>query len=253
MQASGLKGDLIQALDPVVFLQTYEVTPDPWQTQVLRTSADRVILNCSRQSGKSFISSVLGLHTAIYQAGSLVLLLSPSQRQSGELFRKVLSLYRRIEKDIPREAESALRLELRNGSRIVSLPGKDETIRGYSGAALIVVDEAARVPDGLYTAVRPMLAVSGGKLMLLSTPFGQQGSFHDIWMNGDEKLWLKVRVPASDCPRISEAFLARERSEMSDWAYRQEYECEFCADEYAVFSYEDIEDAIKSGVRQWKL
>jgi hypothetical protein len=44
---------------------------------------------------------------------------------------------------------------------------------------LVIVDEAARVPDDLYRAVRPMLAVSQGRLIALSTPFGQRGWFYD--------------------------------------------------------------------------
>jgi hypothetical protein len=71
-----------------------------------------------------------------------------------------------------RLGEPSLRLELENGSRIVSLPGKQDTVRGFSGVRLLVVDEAARVPGELYFAVRPMLAVSGGRLLALSTPFG---------------------------------------------------------------------------------
>jgi hypothetical protein len=80
--------------------------------------------------------------------------------------------------------ESALRLELRNGSRIVSLPGDETTVRGYSGVRLLVVDEAARVPDDLYFSIRPMLAVSGGRLVCLSTPFGKRGFFYEAWTEG---------------------------------------------------------------------
>ena len=71
---------------------------------------------------------------------------------------------------LPVVAESALRLELANGSRVVSLPGDEKNIRGYSGVTLLVIDEAARVADELYYAVRPMLAVSQGRLVALSTP-----------------------------------------------------------------------------------
>jgi hypothetical protein len=59
-----------------------------------------------------------------------------------------------IDETIPTEQESALRLELTNGSRIVSLPGKEKTVRGFSGAKLLVIDEAPRVADSLYYSVR---------------------------------------------------------------------------------------------------
>ena len=117
---------------------------------------------------------------------ALVLLLSPSLRQSQELFRATLDLYTRSGAPVPSVAESALRIEFQNGSRIVALPGEsDATIRGYANVRLLVIDEAARVGDDLYRATRPMLAVSGGRLVVLSTPYGRQGWFHEEWTRGE--------------------------------------------------------------------
>jgi hypothetical protein len=48
-----LKEDLRLALDRVTFAEKLGVTPDSWQEELLRSSAPRVLLNCSRQSGKS--------------------------------------------------------------------------------------------------------------------------------------------------------------------------------------------------------
>ena len=95
--------------------------------------ARRTLLNASRQCGKCTVTGILAAHTALYDPGSLTLLLSPTQRQSHELFRKALDAYRSIPTAIPIVQESALRLELANGSRIVSLPGKETTVRGFSG------------------------------------------------------------------------------------------------------------------------
>jgi len=81
-------------LDPVAWCQgALGLDPDPWQAEVLRSNAKRILLNCSRQSGKSTITAALALHTAIFQPGSLVLCLSPTLRQSGELFRNVSRFY----------------------------------------------------------------------------------------------------------------------------------------------------------------
>ncbi len=110
---------------------------------------------------------------------------------------------------MPAEAESALRLELANGSRLVSLPGTERTVRGYSGVALLVIDEAARVSDALYYSVRPMLAVSGGALLALTTPDGKRGWFYEAWSGAEP--WRRVEVKARDCPRISPEFLREER------------------------------------------
>src|SRR5919107_6051143 len=88
-----LASDLRLALDRVGFARTVGVEPDPWQEDLLRSDSYRVLLNCSRQSGKSTMSAVLALHRALYRPGSLVLCLAPALRQSQELFAKLSSFY----------------------------------------------------------------------------------------------------------------------------------------------------------------
>jgi hypothetical protein len=205
-----------------------------------------VLLNCCRQSGKSTISGLIALHRALYHPGSLILCLAPALRQSQELFAKVLGFYRDLGRPIPAQAERKLSLELENESRIVTLPGTDKTIRGFSGAALLIVDEASRVADELYFAIRPMLAVSGGSLMMLSTPHGKRGVFYEEWTSG--RGWERYQVPASECPRIAPEFLEEEREALPSWVYRQEYECSFEETEDQVFTTEMVERAVTAEV-----
>src|SRR5205823_4257024 len=80
--------DLAMGLDPVALVTRAGMTPDPWQARVLRSTSRRLLLNASRQSGKITTTAGEAVHTALYAPGSLSLLLSPSLRQSGELFRK---------------------------------------------------------------------------------------------------------------------------------------------------------------------
>lgn len=225
---------LALALDPSLLLQRAGITPDPWQRSVLLSADKQVLLNCSRQSGKSTTVSALALHTALFQPGSLTLLLSPSQRQSIELFRKVMQLYSAIGRPVKLISDSQTKAELANGSRIVCLPGREETIRSFSGVKLLIIDEAARVPDDLYRSVRPMLAVSeGGRLVCLSTPFGQRGFFYHEWDAGQG--WKKVRITWKDCPRITAEFIAGELRSLGDSWVRQEFECSFEAMEGLVY------------------
>jgi hypothetical protein len=139
-----LAEDLKLALDRVSFVRALGLKPDPWQEVLLRSISERVLLNCCRQSGKSTMSGIIALHRALYRPGSLILCLAPALRQSQELFGKVLGFYRDLGRPIPAQAERKLSLELENDSRIVTLPGSEKTIRGFSGAALLIVDEAAR-------------------------------------------------------------------------------------------------------------
>ncbi len=236
------------AHDPALLARRAGIEPDAWQQDILRSQAQQTIMLVTRKGGKSTVSSIRALHKAEYEPGSLVLLLAPSYRQSKELFRKVKDAYAAIPNPSPLAAESSLEMEFANTSRIVALPGKEETIRGFSGVALLIVDEAARVPDALYQAVRPMLAVSGGQLILLSTPFGKRGFFHQEWTEGGAR-WHRVKVTASDCPRISRAWLEQERKTIGDWWFRQEYLCEFVESVDSVFAYDDICRAISPEVK----
>jgi hypothetical protein len=229
---------LALALDPSLLFELRGLRPDPWQRELLRSTAPRVLLNCCRQAGKSTAAAALALHTVLFTPESLVLLLSRSQRQSSELFRKVIEFYHCVASHAaqvaPVRARSALRLELTNGSRIVSLPGHEGTIRSYSGVRLLVIDEAARVPADLYRAVRPMLAVSGGRLIILSTPFGRRGFFYQAW--GDSSTdWLRFEVHASEVPRIGRAFLDEELRTLGPSWFNQEYACSFEALEGLVY------------------
>lgn len=216
-----LARDLAAALDPVMVMEAAGLTPDLWQSQVLRSTSKRMLLLMSRQAGKSTTTAALATHEVIYRPDSLVLLLSPSLRQSSELFKKVMSFYHRVPNAPKPIGDSALRLELANGSRIVSLPSGEDTIRGFSGVRLILIDEAARVPDDLYRAVRPMLAVSAGRLVALTTPWGKRGWFYNAWKS--EEPWERFRVTADQCPRISRAFLVEELRALGQVSYEEEY------------------------------
>ncbi len=241
-----LQSDLSLALDPSLMMKAMDLSPDPWQADLLRSPAKRMILLCTRQAGKSTTTAVLALHEAIYNPPALVLLLSPSLRQSQELFRKVMATYRAIGQLVPSTFESSLRLELANDSRIISLPGKEETIRGFSGVTLLIVDEASRVSNDLYFSVRPMIAVSGGRLVCLSTPFGKRGFFYEEWEKGEG--WGRIRITAHDCPRISQTFLEEEERSLGSFWYRQEYLCEFVETVDQIFSRDLVMSALSDEI-----
>lgn len=218
-------------LDPVAFARFYlGINPDPKQSVVLRSHAPQLILNCSRQWGKSTVSSILALHQAFYNPKSLVLIVSPTLRQSGELLRKIISYLPALNIKKKGDGVNTLSIELPNGSRIVGLPGRDGTIRGFSGTSLLIIDEASQVADSLYRSVRPFLAASkNGRMVVMSTPYGTRGFFWEEWERGDE--WQRIETPANECPRFLPEFLERERKSMGDSWFRQEYLCEFLENE----------------------
>jgi hypothetical protein len=243
--------NLAYSLDPVLFASDcLNFIADKWQEKALNWTGKKMILNCCRQSGKSTVSAILAVHRALFFPGSLILLISPSLRQSGELFKKVLAELDKIP-DLPTRTENnRLSLAFETKSRIVSLPSSEGTVRGYSGVDLIIEDEASRVDDALHYAVRPMLAVSGGRLLLLSTPFGKRGHFFEEWTGGEG--WEKILITAAECPRISKDFLKTEKKALGDWFYRQEYECEFMENVDSVFRADDIEAALSDDIEPLK-
>lgn len=242
---SALATDLLRSLDHAQVMRDAGLEPDPWQEAVLRSDARRMLMMCSRQSGKSTTCGSLAVASALYDPG-LVLLVAPAQRQSAELFRKAVETYHRLE-NVPRiVSESAMRLELANGSRIIALPGTEGTIRGYSGAKTIIVDEASRVEDGLMAALRPMLATTQGRFVALTTPYGKRGWFYEAWANGAG--WERTMVTADQCPRIDQAWLREERELIGDWQFRQEYMCEFVDTDEQFFATDLIEAALSDEV-----
>jgi hypothetical protein len=153
-----------------------------------------------------------------------------------ELFRKVLLYYKRLE--FHPSAESAHRLELPNGSRILSLPSSVETVLGFHDVTLLVIDEAALVSDLLYMRARPMLNHQTGRLIVLSTPFGQRGFFYKEWKDFEDNrntIWKGISVTTDECPYMTRSFLQEERLKLGERAYAREYECVFEENEDSVF------------------
>jgi hypothetical protein len=220
------------------------------QVGFLRSEAKRGIVCCSRQWGKSTLAAVKAIHRAWTRAGSLVLVASPTARQSGEFLAKVAALAGGMKIRLRGDGYNRLSVKFPNGSRIVGLPGKEGNIRGFSRASMLIIDEAARVPDALYKALRPMLAVGDGDLWLLSTPMGRRGFFFEEFEYGGATRWERFRVSAIECaPRIPAAFLEEERASMGALWVRQEYLCEFVDSGGEMFDRQMVEDALTDSVR----
>lgn len=235
-----------ELMAPGLFARQVGFAPDPVQMRVLDRCVRRGILNCTRQWGKSTVTALKALHRAWCEPGCLVLVASPSGRQSGEFLRKTAAFVRALGERARGDGDNEISLLLKNGSRIVGLPGREATVRGFSNPALLLIDEASRVPDELYDALRPMLATGNGDLWLMSTPHGKRGFFWEEWEHGGPR-WTRIAVPATECPRISKEFLEEERLKGSLY-FRQEYLCEFVQTDDSVFREEDIDACLRDDV-----
>jgi len=227
--------------DAVTLFEQTTGPADAWQRRALASPARRALWLCARQVGKSTTAAVLAAHEALSQRAGLTLLISPSERQSVELARKVRAVL--IDADAVLSVDNVTSLELPNGSRVISLPSSEQTIRGFSAPSLVIEDEASRVSDALHHAIRPMLATSGGRLVLLTTAWGKRGHFYHEWTEGGDS-WERTLVPADHCGRIASGFLDAERASIPPHVYASEYQCIFGDTVDAVFGAEWIAAAL---------
>src|SRR2546425_5683370 len=239
---AGAEKESQEIIDAVTFArQMLGFDPDEKQELAL-LGGRRGIVNCSRQWGKSTVMAAKAVHRAYSEPGGLTLALGPSLRQRGEFVRKAEEFVRRLGVRERGDGLNRVSIHLPNGSRIIGLPGTDATSRGFSAVSLLIFDEAAWVPDGVYDAMRPTLAVLDGDLWLMSTPWGKRGFFWDEWAYGGPE-WERISVPATECPRIQKRFLDEERRK-DEQKFLREYMCQFSETEGRVFSEESIQAAL---------
>ncbi len=224
-------------------VKTLEFPVDDRQREILDSPSRHVVVCCCRQWGKSTTGAIKALHHALTNPGSLVLVASRTLRQAGELLEKVIGFSKLLGLPVrraPRHDESLL---LPNGSRIIALPGQPDSLRGFSAVSLLIVDEAAYVPDDLYHSLRPMLATTNGAIWLLSTPRNRAGFFYDEW-SSPQNTGSKFTVTVADCPRISEEFLADEHRLHGPALFMREYYCDFGYTGQSFFEIDALDQAV---------
>jgi cytochrome c-type biogenesis protein CcmE len=229
---------------PVEFAMSVGIEPDPWQIEALASDHPRKILCCGRQTGKSTVGAILAVHKALTEAGSIVLVVAPGERQAKLLFSKAKRLYEQAGHPLPAHSERRTGLELANGSIIEALPAVERTTRGYS-VDLLVVDEAAAVPDMDYHGILPALIATRGEQVLLSTPRGRRGFFWELWHSDNG--WQRMMVRSDEVERIRPEDLEVFRRTMPEQFFEQEFHCQFLDTEGSLFSYDDIQAALAAG------
>jgi hypothetical protein len=231
--------------------------PDELQAAVLSSTTKRGILNCCRQWGKSTMGAMLAVHRAVTRPGSLVVVASPSDRQSAEFVRKAAEMVRQLGMPVRGDGHNNISILFPNRSRIVGVPGVDGTVRGFSAVSLMIIDEASRMSESMYKSLRPMLAVGDGDLWMMSTPYGKENFFYRTWEHGSgrgpEDMWFRVRAAATECARIRPEFLEEERASLGAAWFRQEYLCEFIDGSTSMVDREMVERALRDDVKPLKL
>lgn len=201
----------------------------------------------SRQVGKSFATAFEADLDCIQTPRTDWLVMSAGQRQSDEWMLKALAVARACEaglagtKDATAAKFTASASEIRfaNGSRILSLPANPDTARGYS--ANLVLDEFAmhEADREVWAAIFPTITneLSGQKkIRVVSTPKGRGNKFAELWEEGGAQ-WSRHRVTLDDAIaaglRVDKAALREGVADEDIW--RQEYFCEFLANDTTYF------------------
>jgi terminase large subunit-like protein len=217
------KREIAYRLDATLWAQeVLGVSPQDWQAQFLRAQRGASILVLTaRQVGKTTVAAWGMAHTAIFKPGSLSVVACPRQQQSAEAIRKVREMV--LIAGAKLVTDNVYGIELANGSRVLALPGSDESIRGLTVDGWILVDEAARVPKELVDALRPMRArCPHTRLVMLSTAWSRTDQFWSAWVS-DDPSWLRLQATVDKYPDLLPAdFLERERRQGEDY-YKREY------------------------------
>jgi terminase large subunit-like protein len=215
--------DLRAALDPVVLFElAFRVAAHDWQRDYLRAPGP-VLTVKGRQVGASTAAAAMAVHEVLYRPDVTAAIVSPSLRQSQEIAGKARTALRNLAVPLVQDSSTALRL--RNGSRVLSLPGTAKSVRGWS-ASLLILDEAAYLAPETWAAVTALTAATGGRIVIQSTPALAEGQFHEL-VTGDDPSWTRFTVPSASVPTIAPTFLDAERRTMTPDEYGREYECTF--------------------------
>lgn len=234
---------------PHLILDAAGMQRDEWQESIIGCRDSQILILGARQgAGKS--TAVAGRAVAkALQRKCKIYIGGPKEDQSKEVLEKAADIIRACGWAGPIVAPGELQtlsIRFRSGSKIAALSGSPTGIRGKT-ADEVIITEAALASDKYIAAFSPSRGVTGGALVLESTPFGKQGTFWRAF-NGDAGAWTTFRRPWQDCPRLTAQFIKEER-ERNPLLFKQELALEFLEDLGALFSTADIEAAFETGIR----
>jgi hypothetical protein len=215
--------EIAYRIDPVLWVRhVLGVEPTAWQMEFLRAPGGAsIIALTARQAGKTTTAAWAIAFFMLFTPGSLSVIACPAQRQSGEAVRRVREFFFKLGVEL--KSDHVYGLELTTGSRVLALPGSDDSIRGLTVDGWIVADEAARLSEDLIAALRPMRARRPqARFAMLSTAWSRTDPFWTVWSN-ENPTWIRLQATADTVSFFSEQFLEEERRELGEDFYKQEY------------------------------
>lgn len=199
--------------------------PFPYQAKLLEDASKRIVACMGRQTGKTTIIALKAIYFADTNRDVIVLITSPSLRQSMIMFDRIASFVfsaAYLRNRVVRATGTLIQFE--NGSRIIALPCSEHMLRGYT-ANMVILDEASWIPEQVITQILfPMLSTTDGYAIFLSTPWDKNHFFYRAFVN---PAYSVHRVKSNECPLVKPEFLEEMQQNMTHEAYLMEYEAEF--------------------------
>lgn len=158
-----------------------------WQRDAARyvathtSGGDVITIKSPRQCGKTYWLSTMATWYGESHKGSEIMIVAPTWKQVKKIAK---ALYKQYLVKIRKFNQSDLTIELRNGSIIRCMSGKQgENLRGYTND-IIFVDEGAYIPDEIYEILLPTIQKKCGVMVITSTPNFAYGFYYDNYIRG---------------------------------------------------------------------
>ena len=241
--------EIAYQIDPALWMrEVLGITPHAWQEKFLRAERGAsIVVLTARQVGKTTAAACGMAHSAVFMPGSLSVVACPTQNQSAEALRKVRDMVLKAGAELT--TDNVYKLELANGSRVLALPGAEDSIRGLTVDAWIVADEAARLDPAIMAALHPMRTQRpNARFAMLSTAWSRTDPFWSVWAS-DDPTWIRINATVDVAPElIAPDVLEKARRQLSEDDFKREYLGIPGGTQVSPFTYELYERATQSPV-----
>ncbi len=238
-------------LDPAQLKKKIHFEPSEWQSKVLKESQGKrfIVLCCGRRSGKSLLASYLALKEGLLN-NRTIWIVAPSYDLAKKVFDQILKWTTNY---FPANSFkvnfSTLTLEAPFGSKVVCKSSENLTSLLGESVNLVILDEVSRIPEVAWNSyIRPCLTDTGGRAVFISTPFGKENHFFNLFSRGQsgDDNWISFVFPSSANPFLPKEDLEEARANLPESIWKQEYEAQFTDSAYAVFR--GVKDCIQTNL-----
>jgi PBSX family phage terminase large subunit len=194
----------------------------------------------ARRTGKSYAAAILAF-AKLLEPGQQVMVVAPNFSLSSIIWDYVTDLIRLLDIEVDKFNQKDKVVKLINGSvfRLLSANNRDSLVG--RAANLLIVDEAAIIPNDEYFTrdLRPALSTfTDSRCLWISTPRGKGNYLYTYFLRGDDPEypdWTSSIHTWRSNPLLSETDVDEARRTITKALYLQEYECEWTTTESQIY------------------